>query len=136
MSYSVAAALQAAIYQQIAGNVSVAALVGSDIFDAPPTGTPPATYVTLGPESVRDRSDKTGNGARHDLTVSVVSDAAGFQTAKEVAAAVNDALDQPLPALSRGVLISLTFLKARAKLTDSGALRRIDLSFRALVEDT
>ena len=136
MSYSVSAALQAAIYQQISGNTSVIALVGSDIFDAPPTGTPPTTYVTLGPEIVRDRSDKTGNGARHDLTVSVVTDAAGFQVAKEVAAAVNDALDQPMPALSRGTLISLQFLKARARLDDAGTLRRIDLNFRALVEDS
>ena len=136
MSYSLSAALQTAVFQQISGDAAVVDLVGADIYDAPPNGTPPSTYVTLGPETVLDRSDKTGNGARHDFTVSVVSDAAGFQTAKQVAAAVNDALDQPLPALSRGQLISLTFLKARAKLADGGALRRIDLSFRALVEDT
>ncbi len=136
MSYAFSAALQTAIYQQLAADETLAGLIGGNIFDAPPTGTPPATYVSLGPEDVRDLSDKSGAGARHDVTISVVTDVASFQSAKTVAAAVNDALDRPLPALSRGQLTSLQFLKARAKRDSSGALREIDLKFRAFVHDT
>ncbi|WP_010138000.1 DUF3168 domain-containing protein [Oceanicola sp. S124] len=136
MSYAISAALQTAIYAQLSTNAVLVALVGSDIFDAPPLGTPPATYVSLGPEQVRDWSTSCGGGAEHDLTISVVTTEAGFQTAKEVAAAVSDALELPLPALSRGHLVSLNFLKARARRDEAGQLRRIDLSFRARVQDT
>jgi len=87
MSYGAAAALQAAIYQHLAADSTLQGLVGSNIYDDVPPGPLPGTYVSLGIEDVRDRSDKTGRGALHILTVSVVSDAAGFQVAKTVAAA-------------------------------------------------
>lgn len=135
MSYGVSAALQAAIFEQLTGNAMVTALVGDDIFDAPPAGTPPDLYVSLGREDVRDRSDKDGAGAQHDLTISVVTETAGFQTAKTLAAAISDALAGPMPALERGHLISMRFLKAQARMDRSGGLRRIDINFRALVQD-
>ncbi|APX21416.1 MAG: DUF3168 domain-containing protein [Rhodobacteraceae bacterium] len=134
MSYAVSASLQAAIYQRLSSDDALAALVGSDIYDAPPAGTLPSLYVTLGAETARDASDATGRGAWHDLTVAVVTDAAGFQIAKTVAAAACDALADVDPALDRGRLVSLRFLKARAK-RESGGLRRIDMIFRARVED-
>jgi len=134
MSYGVSAALQAAVYQHLAADAALAALVGSAIYDALPAGTLPDLYVSLGPEEARDRSDKTGGGALHLFTVSVVSAAAGFQAAKDAAAAVSDALvDAPL-SLSRGVLVSLQFDRARAERLTDGT-RRIDLRFRARVDD-
>ncbi len=111
------------------------ALVGSAIFDAPPEGAVPATYVTLGPELVRDRSDQSGRGAQHDFTVSVVTAADGFQAAKSVAGAVSDAIGAGLPTLDRGRIVALSFLKAPARRDDSGQLRRIDMTFRARVDD-
>lgn len=45
-----------------------------------------------GPEVVRDASTQTDKGAFHEFSVSVVTDDAGFQNAKAVAAAVSDAL--------------------------------------------
>ncbi|MGB5558476.1 MAG: DUF3168 domain-containing protein [Paracoccaceae bacterium] len=135
MSYGVSSALQAAVFQRLQGDAVLAGLVGSDIFDAAPSGTVPTTYVSLGPEDVRDASDNTGAGAVHEFTVSVVTEAAGFRGAKNVAAAVSDALvDAPL-VLTRGTLVSLGFLKARAKRVQDGDVRRIDLRFRARVED-
>ncbi len=109
--------------------------VGDAIYDVVPPGQLPATYVSLGPEEVRDWSDKTGRGARHDFTISVVTDAAGFQTAKVVAGAVTDALAATEAALARGTLVSLLFRRARAFRVEEGNMRRIDLSFRALVAD-
>lgn len=135
MSYAVTAALQAAVYQRLAGDANLAALVGTAIYDALPAGQLPQTYVTLGPERARDRSDGSGGGAWHDMVVSVVTDGAGFQDAKAAAAAVNDALVGADLTLSRGRLVALDFHRARARRAGTGALRRIDLTFRARVED-
>ncbi len=135
MSYGMASALQSAVYQQIANDPVVTALVGSAVYDALPPGTLPTTYVTLGPESVRERSDKSGRGALHTITISVVTDSAGFQAAKDVAAAISDTLDGGDLTLTRGTLIYLNFDRALAKLEGTGAQRRIDLRFRARVED-
>lgn len=136
MSYAIAPALQEAVFQQLFTDPVLVALVGAEIHDALPQGAVPSLYVVLGPEKVRDASDQTGGGAVHELTVTVVSDGAGFQQAKIVASAVSDALiDAPLQ-LSRGTLVSLRFYKAAAARVGTGDTRRIDLNFRARVCDS
>lgn len=134
MSYAMAAALQAAVYQRLVGDAALGALVGAHVYDAPPAGTLPGLYLTLGAERVRDASDADGHGAWHDLTIAVITDAAGFQAAKQAATAACDALDDAALSLSRGRLVSLRFRRARAQ-RESGGLRRIDMIFRARVED-
>ena len=135
MTYALSASLQKAVYTALAGDAALSALVGTAIFDAPPAGAIPALYVSLGPEKAEDRSDRTGRGARHDFTVSVITDAAGCQQAKEVAGAVSDVLAQPLGGLDRGRIVALGFVRARAKRDEAGQQRRIDLTFRALLDD-
>lgn len=135
MSYAVAAALQAAVFARLQGDAALQALVGGAIHDAVLPGTPPGTFVLIGAEEARDRSDGSGPGAEHRLEISVISDAAGFLEAKSVATAVGDALDGAPLALSRGRLVGLWFQQARARRVDGGAARRIDLTFRARVED-
>jgi len=136
MSYGIAAALQQAVYQRLSGDPALAALVGGAIYDALPPGPLPPTYVALGPEDVRARGDGSGQGAWHRFIVSVVTDEAGFHGAKQAAGAVSDALiDAPLT-LSRGRLVALHFGRARARREGTGALRRIDLTFRARVQET
>jgi len=135
MSYGVGAALQAAVYQRLAGDGALDALVSGAIHDSIPPGTVTGTYVSLGPEDVRDASDQVGRGALHEFTVSVVTDQAGFQQAKAVAAAVSDALTGANLPLSRGRLVGLWFLSARARRVEKADVRRIDLIFRARVED-
>ncbi len=135
MSYAIAAALQSAVFNRLETDQGLVGLVGSAVYDAAPPGGLPGLYVMLGPEDARDRSDKTGNGAQHDFVISVVSDADGFQTAKDVASAVSDALVGAELVLSRGRLISLNFLRARARRVAKGTQRQIDLRFRARVED-
>ncbi len=134
MSYGVTAALQEAVYQRLSGDAGVTALVGG-IYDAIPVGELPDLYLTLGPEAARDRSDKTGGGAEHDFTVSVIGGTSGFLAVKQAAAAVSDALTGADMVLSRGQLIGLWFVKAVAKRETSGDGRRIDMRFRARVED-
>lgn len=135
MSYAMSAALQAAVYAHLQADPGLQALVGAAVYDAAPPGPAPELYVTLGPEDARDRSAADKGGARHDFVVSVVSDAAGFQTAKQAAGAVSDALAGAALTLTRGRLIGLHFLRARAIRIESGAKRQIDLRFRAHVED-
>jgi hypothetical protein len=136
MSYAVAAALQTAVYEQLITDPALTSLVGSSIYDALPSGSLPSIYVAIGPETARDRSDKTGFGAEHEFTVAVVTDAAGFATAKEVAGAISDALVDAPMVLTRGSLVSLNFYRAVAARTGTGDQRQINLIFRARVEDS
>lgn len=131
MSYAMAAALQTAVYQALVAD----AAVDAQVFDAVPSGGVPDTYVSLGPELVRDRSDKTGAGAQHEFTVTVYTTQAGFGAAKDLAAAICDALVDADLTLTRGTLVALNFYKAQAVREQRGTARRIDLKFRARVED-
>lgn len=135
MSYVMSQALQQAIYAALTGDATLQTLVGAAIFDAPPAGSIPSLYISLGPEVVRDRSATGAKGARHDFTISVVTDAGGFDQAKQVAAAISDRLVQPLDPLARGRVVALNFLKARARRDEAGQQRRIDMVFRALLDD-
>ena len=132
MSYAAAAALQAAVYQRL---VSTDGLAGVPIHDAVPPGGGTGSFVLIGPEDVSDQSDKSGGGAEHRFVVSVISDAEGFLAAKQIAAAISDALVDAALTLSRGRLVGLRFVKAAARRREEGAVRRIDLTFRARVED-
>lgn len=136
MSYAASAALQAAVFDRLTGDAALSALVGGAIFDAPPPGPLPETYVALGPEEARARGDASGGGAWHRFTVSVVSAGPGFLAAKRAAAAVSDALVDSDLSLARGRLAGLHFLRARARLQGRGSHRRIDLTFRARIDDT
>ncbi|HHC29784.1 MAG TPA: DUF3168 domain-containing protein [Rhodobacterales bacterium] len=136
MTYGVAAALQQAVYDALMADPTLTGLVAGAIYDAVPPGIVAGTYVSLGPEDVREASDKTGHGAVHEISVSVVTDAAGFSSAKAVATAVSDVLvDAALP-LARGDLVYLNFHRARARRVQDADIRRIDLKFRARVQDS
>ena len=135
MTYGVSAALQTALFGALSGDADLSNLVSGAIFDAEPAGVLPEIYVTLGPETVRAGSDGSGGGALHEFVISVVTDAAGFATAKVAAVAVCDVLIDVELDLSRGRLVSCRFAKAKAARVEKGAARRIDLTFRARVDD-
>ena len=132
MSYGGAAALQAAVYAALLADPAVASLSGGAVHDALPPGPVPPLYVSLGPESVRDASDKTGAGAVHEFPVTVVSLGPGFSGAKALAVAVSDALTGAALVLARGQLVRMDFLRARARRV-SGQ-REIEVWFRARVD--
>ncbi|MFY0679786.1 MAG: DUF3168 domain-containing protein [Thalassovita sp.] len=135
MSYAMTAALQQAIFDRLSTDVEVTALVDG-VFDALPAGDKPTLYALIGDETAVDRSDVSGAGARHDFTVSILSDSSGFHSLKQAAAAVNDALLSAPLSLSRGAVVGLWFLKATTKRHTRDAERRIDLKFRVRVEET
>lgn len=135
MSYAISAALQAAVFTALASDPAVSTAVGGAIYDAVPAGALPSLYVSIGPEVVRVADDKTGNGAMHLFVVSVITEEPGFSAAKVAAGAVCDVLHDADLTLSRGRLVSMRFDRARAGKIDKGTGRKIDLTFRARVED-
>lgn len=135
MSYGGASALQAAVFQLLQGDAVLGGIVGSAIFDEMPPGPVEGTYVSLGTEDVTDLSDQTGRMAAHRFQVSVISDVEGFATAKDAAAAVTDAVLAGPWVLARGRVVSMSFQKARARRVRAGQVRRIDLTFLAIIDD-
>ncbi|WP_299693200.1 DUF3168 domain-containing protein [uncultured Tateyamaria sp.] len=135
MSYAMSAALQEAVFTALSAHGDLHGAVGTAIFDAMPSGAVPTLYVALGPEQVRIADDKTGSGAEHVFVVSVVTEAPGFASAKTAAGLVCDALHEAPLVLSRGRLVSLRFRSAKAAKIEKGTGRKIDLTFRARVED-
>jgi hypothetical protein len=133
MSYTCAADLQEAVFQFLQADPELVA-AGVSVHDAPPPGTPRGTYVVLGPEDVIDRSDASGPGAEHRFSITVVSDAAGFLKAKQVAGRVSAILEDPPLVLTRGRLVGLWFHQAQARRIEGGRGRRIELRFRARIE--
>ena len=135
MSYAVASALQEAVYERLTFDPTVYDLVQGAVYDGLPAGALPSLFISLGEEKVTDRSDGDGHGALHEIVVSVISSANGFQTAKRVAEAISDALLATPLALERGYLVGIWFRSAQAKRLARSGTRRIDLRFRAQVSD-
>jgi hypothetical protein len=134
MSYALAGALQAAVFARLSADAALVALVGTAIYDAVPAGSLPETYLSLGVEDARVRGDASGEIAEHDIGLSVISSAAGFATAKAVAAAVAAALDGGDLTVAGGRLMDLRFLGARARRVRDADVRRIELRFRARID--
>ena len=135
MSYAATAALQEAVFQHLVADTTLATLVDG-VYDALLTGVLPGRYVQLGPEQVRDRSDKTGHGARHEFTVTVVGQDAGFLGVKQAAARVSELLVDADLTLTRGTLVALRFRRAKAERNRSDDTRRIDMRFMAQIADS
>lgn len=131
MTYALAAPLQAAVYDALTGDP---ALAGIPVFDAAPDGAQASVYVVLGSEDVRDRSDKTGRAAQHRFVLTVSGDGGGFHALKETAAAVEAALGAGLT-LGRGRVAFLRFERAVARRDRDGTRRRVEMTFRALLDD-
>lgn len=137
MSYQLSAALQGAVYRALRSDDRLGALVGDAIFDAMPVSPPSGTYVALGPEEVADAGDMTGGGSRHDFVVSVLSgadEAGGFAGVKAAAAAVSAVLEDGDVQTDAGRIAGLWFLRARARRSEGGTGRRVDLTFRARLD--
>ena len=135
MTYALSCSLQRAIFTYLAGEAALYSLIGTHIFDVPPPGGNPSTYILIGEETALDRSSKTNEAALHEFVVSVNSDAAGFGKAKDVAAVVCDTLLNASLTMERGTITGIWFRNAKAVRGKTPDRRRIDLRFRAYVED-
>lgn len=131
MTYALSAPLQAAVFARLTGDP---ALTDIPVFDAQPETLVAPVYVVLGAEDVRDRSDKTGRAAQHRFVLTVAGDGGGFHVLKETAAAVEAALGAGL-VLTRGRVASMRFERAVARRDRDGTRRRVEMTFRALLDD-
>ncbi|MEK0163740.1 DUF3168 domain-containing protein [Phaeobacter sp. A36a-5a] len=135
MTYALALPLQEALFQHLTNDPALTTALSGAIYDALPAGSLPQTYVTLGPEEVQDRSDRSGAGARHRVEITVYTDIAGFAGAKGIAASICDSLASASLSLTRGRLVGLWFDRASASRKPSGG-REIRLRFTARLEDS
>lgn len=134
MTYAMGESLQVAVYGRIAGDPAIDAAVGGAVYDVVPDAAPDL-FVALGPERVTGQSDSGGDGAIHQMRVSVVTRRGGYVAAKAVAAMVCDSLVGADLTLMRGRLVSMRFLRAEARRDEGEGTRRIDLWFRARLDD-
>lgn len=59
----------------------------------------------------------------------------GFLPVKEIAAQIVDLIAERPPEPERGVIITHEFTGARTRREENGALRRVELTFRFVIED-
>lgn len=134
MTLGHSAALHRAIYAILAKNTAISALIGGHIYDALPAGPLPEVFISLGAEVMTDRSDKTGGGSEHEFVISVITTQPGFLRAKDVAAAIGRALLEDAPAFGDLAVVYLQFTRADARRDTDTQTRRIDLRFRARID--
>lgn len=135
MSFSNSADLQSAIYTKLSADTEISSLVGEHIYDAMPSGELPELFISLGAEVMHDKSDLTGSGTDHDLTLSVITSKAGFLPAKTLATAVGRSLLEPYPQLEQGRIVFFNFVRATARRDTDSQTRRIDMLFKARVTE-
>lgn len=124
-------ALQKAVYERLAGDAALAALVAARIHDNPPgdTGFP---YLTLGENETR----AWPGGREHRLTFHVFSRGGGRAEAKRLMDAVETALHDAALALEGHALVNLRFLDATTRREADGTTWRGTIRFRAVTEET
>ena len=136
MTMVLAAPLQTALFSRLSSAPELTALNGR-IYDDAPHQSADATeaYVTIGDESVAAWDTATERGAIHTVVIRVYSPVRGFLTPKQIAGSICEAVCAGTLILNRGRVITQQFSGAETRREEQGALRRIDLTFRFVVED-
>ncbi len=136
MTMVLAAPLQTALFERLSTAPELTSLNGRIYDDAPHQSADAAdAYVTIGDESVSAWDTATETGAIHNVVIRVYSPVRGFLTSKQIAGAICEALCAQDLALTRGHVITQEFIGAETRREEQGALRRIDLTFRFVIED-
>ncbi|WP_340109106.1 DUF3168 domain-containing protein [Pikeienuella sp. HZG-20] len=137
MTMALSAPLQRALFERLSSAPELESLAGRIYDDAPhrsrDQGAEP--YVTLGDEEVSPWNTATDRGAAHEAVIRVYAPQRGFLTVKEIAARIVALIDSDPPAPTRGVVVTHEFINARTRREENGLLRRIDLTFRFVIED-
>jgi hypothetical protein len=140
MTYALSWPLQQALHAAIAGDAGCASFFEERIYDAAPPFGPDAAaeglYLTIGDETVVDWSTASDQGARHQVTLTVHAPRHGFAEAKQAAAAVSDLMLEGTLRPARGRVVDARFVGARTRRAEGDALRRIEMRFSIVLEDT
>jgi hypothetical protein len=124
-------ALQKAVYETLAGDAALVALIGAaGIFDRRLTGKP-MPYLVIA-EIVT--SDFEPDAEEHVLTIEAWSDAEGRREAQTIAARVKDLLhDAPLTP-SGAILVNLQHRSTRVRREPKSKAFVAEMTFRAVTE--
>jgi hypothetical protein len=125
--------LQKAMFEALAGDATLAALLGGKrIFDRVPTDAA-FPYVTFGRTSVFDWSTSTESGLEHLVTLHVWSKAKGKKEAFAIFDAVRSVLEAPLTLHSQH-LVNFRFEVAEVSFDDDISVHHGLLRLRAVTE--
>ena len=120
MTYALAWPLQEAIFQLLCNNPICNEHFGGQIFDAPLPLNGEAElqglYLVIGDEEAQDWSTSAEHGAVHVISLNVHAPRRGFSEAKRAAAEISDAILNANLILSRGRVVSVHFVDARASI--------------------
>lgn len=126
-------ALQCAIYAALVADDTLAALVGTRLYDAPPRKSEfPYVVFAEDEETAWNTADNTGS--EHGITIQAWSRAGGRKECKAIADALRGCLDDADLTLDGHRLVSLRFRSAAYRREADGRTFRARLSFRAVTE--
>lgn len=125
--------LQQAVHTALRGDAALTNLVADRIFDHVPQGTP-FPYIVIGEATAESFDTKTEDGQEQTLTIHSWSRHRGLLEAKEIMAAVTDALDQQSLSIAGHDLVLLRFVFARTLRDPDGLTRHGVQRFRAITQ--
>ena len=126
--------LQQALVAALVADPAIATLANGQVFDEPPRDTGHTVpVVLLGEETVTPWATATETGAEHRVEIAVVGQAQGFSVLKPLADAVCGVV-LGLLAINGGRIVNAAFLSARTRRDAVRQVRRIDMSFRIVIE--
>lgn len=127
--------LQRALVSALLADPVVAEIAGGQVLDEPLSeAAPRGPAVMLGDETVTPWATATDQGAEHRIEIVVVGQEHGFARLKPLADAVCAVVLGPL-VLERGRIVNAAFLAARTRRDAVRHLRRIEMTFRIVIED-
>ena len=130
-----AAELQKAIFEALGANATLAALVGTRVFDHAPANAA-FPYITFGRTSVYDWSTGTESGTEHLFTLHVWSKAKGKKEALEIMELARGTLHDAALELEGHKLVNLRLEFSEARYDDRNEAHHGLLRFRAVVEES
>ena len=130
-----AAELQKAIFEALAANGALAALVGTRVFDHAPANAA-FPYITFGRTSVYDWSTGTESGTEQLFTLHVWSKAKGKKEALEIMEIARATLHDAALELEGHKLVNLRLEFSEARYDDRNEAHHGLLRFRAVVEES
>ena len=130
-----AAELQKAIFEALAANGALAAMVGTRVFDHAPANAA-FPYITFGRTSVYDWSTGTESGTEQLFTLHVWSKAKGKKEALEIMEIARATLHDAALELEGHSLVNLRLEFSEARYDDRNEAHHGLLRFRAVVEES
>lgn len=122
--------LQQAIYAALTTDTALAALV-DDIYDHVPANAA-FPYVAIGETESVPWGAKDFSGMEHTLTLNVWSRYKGRKEAKQIMAAIHDALHEAALSVTGQTLVNLRFKSAGTRLESDGVTRHAVVRYRAV----